>query len=79
MTDVTGQFAAVNLAGPRAREIMARRDRPRRLARGDAVPRGRRGRRRRGAGDHPAHRVRGRGRLRDPRPGRLRRRTSGTR
>ena len=34
VTDVTGQYAAVNLAGPRAREIMAPRDRARRLPRG---------------------------------------------
>ena len=56
-----------------AREILARLTDARRLARGDALPRGRRGRGRRHPGDHPAHRLRGRARLRDPRPGRLRR------
>ena len=39
LTDVTQGLAAVNLAGPRAREIMGRPDRPRLLQRGLRLPR----------------------------------------
>ena len=68
LTDVTQGLAAVNLAGPRAREIMGAPDRPRLLQRGLRLPR-RQARAGRGrARAHPAHRLRRRGRLRDPLP-----------
>ena len=73
VTDVTQALCAVNLAGPDARAILGRPDRPRRVRRRLRVPRrqarGGRGRRCAAAAD----RLRRRGRLRDPLPVRLRR------
>ena len=73
LTDVTQGLGAVNLAGPRAREIMAARHGARLLERGVHLP-GRQARRGGGrALPDPADRLRGRGGLRDPlpvRPGR---------
>ena len=66
--NLTGAYAAVNLAGPR----LARRDafahRRRRLGRGRAVPVGDHDGRRRRSGARAADRVRRRARVRDPRP-----------
>ena len=73
LTDVTQGLAAVNLAGPRAREILASCHRSRLLDRGVQVHRRQaRADRRRALPDH-ADRVRRRGRLRDPLRGRPRR------
>ncbi len=73
LTDLTQGTSAVNLAGPRAREILERADRAGLLGRGVQVPRRQAGEGRRRPVPDPADRIRRRGRLRDPLRRRLRR------
>ena len=73
LTDVTQGLSAVNLAGPKAREIMGAVMRSGLLQRGVPLPRRPAGADRRRAVPDPADRLRRRGRLRDPLPRRLRR------
>ncbi len=69
ITDVTQALSAVNLAGPRAREIMGKVTELDVSAEGVHLPRRQAGRGGRRAVPDPADRVRGRGGLRDPLPG----------
>ena len=71
LTNVSGSYAAMNLAGPKSREILEQADDGRCFATGAALPGGRPVRHRRRAGDRVPHRLRGGARLRDPRPGRV--------
>ena len=65
---LTGAVAAINVAGPRARELMTRVSRGRLLQRGHRVPRRQARRGRRGTVPRTAHRLRRRTRLRAPLP-----------
>ena len=73
LTDVTQGLSAVNLAGPRAREILASLTELDCSRRGLRLPRREARRGGRGALPAPAHRLRGRGGLRAALPGRARR------
>ena len=73
LSDVTQALSAVNLAGPKAREILTQADRCRLLAGGVHLPRRPPGEGRRRAVPAAADRVRRRARLRDPLSRRLRR------
>ena len=70
ITDITQALSAVNLAGPRAREIMGRVTELDCSAEGVHLPRRQAGRGGGRAVPDPADRLRGRGGLRDPLPGR---------